>query len=217
MEKKGNNSLIIIALLLIFIGVGFYLYNNNIAKDKTNKEENNSKTEEVETKKETQQVTQIINTNVGTFIISKDGSVYFRKTVDKYAGVEIVIDDNTSIGTHGNFELEDYITGLDYDEELKQSKEIHSFEGYKLDLQNINAAYEIMVGNGTSEIIYFLSKDGKVNELSVDSDGTNISINLKKDTSSYPNIVSVLQSSDFGAQRVILVDKDGNKYTEYKK
>ena len=93
MEKKGNNSLIIIALLLIFIGVGFYLYNNNIAKDKTNKEENNSKTEEVETKKETQQVTQIINTNVGTFIISKDGSVYFRKTVDKYAGVEIVIDD----------------------------------------------------------------------------------------------------------------------------
>lgn len=218
MEKKGNNSLIIVlALLLIGVG-GYILYNKNISKNTTNNEENNTKTTEVETKKETQQATQIINTKVGTFIINKDGSVYYRKTVDKYAGAEIVIDDNNSIGTHGNFELEDYVTGLNPDAESQESREIHTFEGYKLDLQNINSAYEIMVGNGgSSEIIYFLSKDGKVNELSFHSNGTSISINLKKDTSSYTDIVSVLQSSDFDAQKVILVDKYGNKYTEYKK
>ena len=58
-----------------------------------------------------------------------------------------------------------------------------------------------------SEIIYLLSKDGKVNELQFDSNGQKIDIKLSKDTCTKPNIVSVLQSEGFGASGVVFVDK----------
>ena len=216
-SKKSYGSLVITLLLVaVCLVLGWYAGGKFADKEDDIISNNKSNTSK-KTNVSKNQTIQVIHTQVGTFIIDKNGLVYYRNA-DKFVGAEIKMDNYTSIATYGNYEVSDYVTGLDYDENAKTTIENHNFNGYKLALENINSAYEIKIGNGeSSEIIYFISKDGKVNELSVDSDGTNISINLKKDTSSYPNIVSVLQSSDFGAQRVILVDKDGNKYTEYKK
>ena len=186
--------------------MGFILY-SRLTRDESKPET------KVEEKKEIKQVTQVLQTNVGTFIIDKDGSVYYRITVDKYVGAKVELNDS-SIGTYGNYEVSDYVTGLDSDRDTNEVIENHKFDGYRLNLENINSVYEIEIGNGgSSEVIYFLSKDGKVNELKFDSDGKELSIKLSKDTSSYPNIVSVLQSSGFGAFEIILVDKNGNKYT----
>ncbi len=222
MGIKSNKGLIVLVIILLIgvIGLGGYIvYDKVINKDNTPKTEKkeeikNEETSEVEeTVEETKQATQILNTDVGVFIVDKDGSVYYQKTADKFVGAEIKIDDNT-IGTYGTYEVEDYITGLGYDESAKKPTEDHKFEGYKLDLENISSAYEIYTGNGgASDIIFFLSKDGKVNHLHFLSTGKKVDVALKKDTCNYPNIVSVLQSSGFDAFEFVLVDKDGNKYT----
>lgn len=220
MGRKSNKGLIglVIILLIGVIGLGGYIvYDKVINKDnepKTEKKEEikNEKTSDVEeTVKETKQATQILNTDVGTFIVDKDGSVYYAKSVDNYQGVEIKTDDNT-IGTYGTYEVSDYVTGLGYDESTKKTTEDHKFEGYKLDLENISSAYDINVGQG-GKILYFLSKEGKVNELRFIPNGENSKIELKKDTCTKSNIVSVLQSSGFDAFEFVLVDKDGNRYT----
>ena len=202
---QNKNKIIIYFLVGVICAMGFILY-SRLTRDESKPET------KVEEKKEIKQVTQVLQTNVGTFIIDKDGSVYYRITVDKYVGAKVELNDS-SIGTYGNYEVSDYVTGLDSDRDTNEVIEDHKFDGYKLNLENINSAYEIQIGNGgSSEVIYFLSKDGKVNELKFDSDGKELSIKLSKDTSTYSNIVSVLQSSGFGAFEIILVDKDGNKY-----
>lgn len=203
---QNKNKIIIYLLVGVICALGFILYN------RLTKEEVKPETK-VEEKNKVQQVTQVLQTNVGTFIIDKDGSVYYHITVDKYVGAKVELNDS-SIGTYGNYEVSDYITGLDSDSDTNEVIEDHKFDGYKLNLENINSAYEIQIGNGgSSEVIYFLSNDGIVNELKFDSNGKTVDIKLSKDTSSYPNIVSVLQSSGFDAFEIILVDKDGNKYT----
>ena len=202
---QNKNKIIIYFLVGVICAMGFILY-SRLTRDESKPET------KVEEKKEIKQVTQVLQTKVGTFIIDKDGSVYYRITVDKYVGAKVELNDS-SIGTYGNYEVSDYVTGLDSDRDTNEVIEDHKFDGYKLNLENINSAYEIQIGNGgSSEVIYFLSKDGKVNELKFDSDGKEVSIKLSKDTSTYPNIVSVLQSSGFDAFEIILVDKDGNKY-----
>ena len=184
---QNKNKIIIYFLVGVICAMGFILY-SRLTRDESKPET------KVEEKKEIKQVTQVLQTNVGTFIIDKDGSVYYRITVDKYVGAKVELNDS-SIGTYGNYEVSDYITGLDSDSDTNEVIEDHKFDGYKLNLENINSAYEIQIGNGgSSEVIYFLSNDGKVNELKFDSNGKTVDIKLSKDTSSYPNIVSVLQS-----------------------
>lgn len=200
MQKK--NKIIIYFLVGMICFMGFILY-SRLTRDELKPET------KVEEKKEVQQVTQVLQTNVGTFIIDKDGSVYYRDPMSKYVGAEIKMSNYHSIGTYGSYKVEDYITGIGDNGELS-----YDFNGYKLNLENINSAYEIQIGNGgSSEIIYLLSKDGKVNELQFDSNGQKIDIKLSKDTCTKPNIVSVLQSSGFDAAEIVFVDKNGNKYT----
>lgn len=222
MKNKGL-KIVLVIILMIFCGFGGWFLGAKVF-DKEDKVVNKDKEEitdkkEIEIEEQTQvakQAVQAINTDVGTFIVDKDGSVYYRKG-NKYANGNININfkDDSVLGAKGTYEVEDYITDLDYDEVNKQHIEKHNFDGYKLDLENILSIYEIHVGNGVSNTIYFLSKDGKVNSLhfAVVSEDTPIEVTLKKDICKYPNIVSIVQSSGFDALEVIFVDKDGNKYT----
>lgn len=199
-----NNNLkyMIIGLLigLIFLG-GYLVFDKKDNKDITNNQNNEQKVTS------NNQVTQILSSKIGRFIIDKEGFVYYHKTVDKYVGA-IVDFNNVSFAKFSTYKVSGYKIAIDDDQELGSE-----FKGYKLDLENINSAYEIETGNGgTSEVIFFLSKDGKVNELRFSSNGSKLDITLEKNTSNHPNIVSVLKSSGFGAQTYILVDKDGNKY-----
>ena len=219
--KNKILKIVLVILLMIACGFGGWFLGAKVfdVEDKAlNKKDNvkekvEKKTEVEETTQDTKQATQILNTDVGTFIVDKNGSVYYEKA-DKFNSYEIKIDSNTNIGTYGTYEVEDYIAGLGYDETSKKTTEDHKFEGYKLDLENINSVYEIYLGNGgANDQIHLLSNDGKVNVLSFVANGEQLDITLSKDTCTKPNIVSVLQSSGFGAFEVIFVDKDGNKYT----
>lgn len=208
MENKGSKTLSILLLVVVVVLGGYIIYDKMTKSDITPIENSEEQTKNNETIITNQSI-QVLYSKVGTFIIDKDGSVYYRDPMSKYVGAEIKMSNYHSIGTYGSYKVEDYITGIGDNGELS-----YDFNGYKLNLENINSAYEIQIGNGgSSEIIYLLSKDGKVNELQFDSNGQKIDIKLSKDTCTKPNIVSVLQSSGFDAAEIVFVDKNGNKYT----
>lgn len=219
MDKKSNGGLkcLVVVLFLCVLGLGGYIiYDKAIAKDEAPKVENNcqnvansSQTKTEDTNTPSNQALQVLSTKVGTFIIAKDGSVYYRKIVDKYEGAEIKVDSFSSIATQGKYKVEDYITNMEDDKKIGSE-----FEGYKLNIANINSAYEVATGNsGASEIIYFVTKDGKVNELSFSANTDKVDVKLSKDTCLKPNIVSVLSSRGFDGAETIFVDTYGNKYT----
>lgn len=215
MDKKSSNGLLILIIILLvgLIGLGGYIvYDKVITKDDAQKENQNVLQDDTGDIQSNNQTIQVLDSKIGRFIVDKDGSVYCDNPVDEYEGATVDFN-NVSFAKSGTYEVEDYVTGLDYDESTKKTIELHNFVGYKLNLDNINSAYEVETGNGgVSEIIFFISKDGKVNELRFSSNGNKLDITLEKNTSNHPNIVSVLRSLGFDAATYVLVDKDGNKY-----
>lgn len=173
----------------------YIVFDKFIVDDENNNieiEDKNSAKDNIQITQNDNQSIQVLYSNVGIFIIDKDGFVYYRKSIDKYVGAEIKMEKYTSIGAYWSFEGKRLYDWYWLWWKYKQNNS-HKFDGYKLNLENINSAYEIEIGNGcSSEIIYFLSKDGKVNELQFDSNGQELNVQLSKDTCTKSNIFSVL-------------------------
>ena len=89
------------------------------------------------------------------------------------------------------------------------------FWGYKLDLKDIKAGYEVYFGNGgTSDSIIFIDKNGKINELYFEYLGK-WNITLYKNVGDYKDIVSVVPNKGIASFFAILIDKDGNEFKYY--
>lgn len=151
-----------------------------------------------------------LNSSLGNFIIDKDGSVYYGNydTIN-YMGEEIKLTANELSILGEKKEYKNYTYQTDSQCDLEKGC---TLEAYKLNLTNIQSAYEIVYGNGTlTGGIIFLTYDGKVNSLYYDL-SNNQKFTLKQDISKYPNIVSVVENVDFGGHNAKLIDKNGNMY-----
>lgn len=91
-----------------------------------------------------------------------------------------------------------------------------SFEGYKLDLTNVESLYGVYNGNGgTDYSIIFVHKDGTISEMNFKSSTSSdrIYVTLTKNIQGISNIVSVVQNCSFSGYSTVLIDKDGNWYS----
>lgn len=111
----------------------------------------------------------------------------------------------TVLGTKETYKLNELID---------MSGEIIEFEGYKLDLENIQGAYSAYFGNGgLSQSILFISAEGKISELTIKALNENAAeIKFTKNIEKYKNIVSVVNTVGDSANYAILIDNEGNKY-----
>lgn len=229
MEKKSNKGLVFLVVILLFtsLGLGGYIaYDKMIKKDaspkiETNNEEvvetkdtENEKEEQVQDVEKTRTAQILHGTPVlngikgGTIIVTKEGFVYFEpsETQKEAEGIE-------KIGTYGEYELEDYITGLGWDEVNQKLTEEHKFNGYKLNLDNVVSAYDVDEGNGNAYQNYlFTQEDGTVDLLAFGYVNGITKAVFEKNVSEHSNIVSVTQSAGFGADIIRFIDRDGNSY-----
>lgn len=230
MEKKSNKGLVFLVVILLFtsLGLGGYIVydkvlnkdNNPKVDETTSKEENieendnsEEEQEDVTTKTRTTQILRVTSAlrgaKGGTIVVTKEGTVYFipSENQKELEGIE-------KIGTYGEYELEDYITGLGWDEVNQKTIEDHKFNGYKLNLENVVSAYDIEIGNsGEYQNYFFVKEDGTVDMLKFELASVGkITTVFEKNVTEHPNIVSVTQSGGFGAFDAQFIDKDGNSY-----
>lgn len=93
-----------------------------------------------------------------------------------------------------------------------------SFNGYKLDLTNVESFYGVYNGNGgTNYSIIFVHKDGTISEMNFEDSHSSgkINVTLTKNIQGISNIISVVQNKTFGGYSTVLIDKDGNWYSYY--
>lgn len=194
MKKITKYLLPTVCLLLLLTGC-------NNSNNNTNEVNNNN---QIEKKGHT------LNSSIGTFIVDKDGSVYYENYDEiTYMGMpyKLTAKDLYVLGTkkeHKNYTYQS--------EPLCNLEKGCTVEAYKLNLTNVSSAYEVTFGNGgASGAIIFLTYDGKVHELSFRFYSEN-KIELTTDVSKYPNIVSVVKNMQFGGHGAMLIDANGNKY-----
>lgn len=178
-----------------------------IKENNTNKQDNNQNTVENKVTKKG----HTIDTSVGKFIVDKDGSVYYIK--EQETGVtgtvaELTDKDLSVLGIKQQYKNYTYHNSPECNTE-----EGCIIEAYKLDLTNISSTYEVYLGNAVvGPTIIFLSYDGKVHELNFNLFVQKDKVQLTKNVSEYPNIVSIVPNMSFGGHGAMLIDKDGNKY-----
>lgn len=214
-EKTKNNTWLIILLILIILGLTGYIVYDKILSNREAKEPETKEVEETESNETiTQNETQVLKTRVGDIIVSTDGSVYYvpnTKFLDYHSdGKTLNFIDDKKIGTYSKYKVEGYKLGV-----INEGLIPTEFEGYKLDLKNVTAAYECYFGQDSwSDSILFTTKSGKVAAftvyINISNDKTDVKID--NDITNYENIVSILQSQGFESSNVLLVDKEGNKY-----
>lgn len=202
---KQINKCLISTLIIMLLLTGC---NNKETNHDVNINNNQEKENEVIEKKG-----HTLDSNVGKFIVDKDGSVYYEnyKNINYMGSTYNLTETNLSVlGTKQQYTNYTYQTSPICNIETDGC----TIEAYKLDLTNISSAYEVPFGNGGSTIvIILLSYDGKVHELKFELASNKVE--LSKDVSSYKDIVSVVPNMSFGGQGTILIDKNGNKYNYY--
>lgn len=222
METKNSKGLIflVVVLLIATLGLGGYIVCDKMIKKDTSTEieTNNEKVEGTqnmaeEKEEQVQNVEKTRTTQVlhgvkgGDFIVSKDGNVYFIPSDKQKNAAEI-----SQIGTYGEYEVDDYITGLGWDETSQKTTEDHKFNGYKLNLENVVSVYNVDIGQtGDYQTFLFVEEDGTVDMLAFQLYAETKTV-FEKNVSEHPNIVSVTQSAGFGAYIAQFIDKDGNSY-----
>ncbi len=220
-EKNKNSRIIILVVVLCLIasglgGYGGYILYNKETSNKEAASKNNEQNGIVKNNINIQNATQVLSTRVGDIVVSTDGSVYYvpnTKFLDYHSdGKKLSFIDSTKIGAFSKYKVDGYRLGVASDGTLSPTE----FEGYKLDLSDVTAAYECYFGNGgLSDSILFTTKSGKVDIFTVYigiSTDEKAEVKIDKDISEHENIISILQSAGFDSSNVLLVDKDGNKY-----
>lgn len=111
-----------------------------------------------------------------------------------------------------------YIHNTTYNPDPYNTMTDLTFTGYKLDLEDVQAAYAVRFGNGGYDYsIIFVHKDGTISEMNFEDSHSSgkINVTLTKNIQGISNIVSVVQNKTFGGYSTVLIDKDGNWYSYY--
>lgn len=216
--KKGNAGVVvlIIALFVTIIALcGVVLY-YNLEDNNSNVEQNNNENTEINNEQSNNNNTNneqqtdnnngntntsrktysySIDTNIGEFIISKIGEVYF------IGGERYTVNLSNSQGTYGNYSV-DGIVG--------------AFKGYKLNVSKIKAVYCVYMGQSKSDrTAILLDYNGNISELVIQENENILNCTLTKNVSGYSNIVSVVPNNTFDGNSAILIDATGKCYNYY--
>lgn len=221
--KKRGSAVVTLLICLLFIlvitmAVWMVLDKTNIIQNSTNSGSNNGSISN-----ENNQNVENSNTNIASnneleaindtlCIATNDlGEIYIERN-----GNNVYYEPESNMTL--NVVSTNYIHNTTYNPDPSNTMTDLTFTGYKLDLENVQAAYAVRFGNGGYDYsIIFVHKDGSISEMnfkdSYSSDKINIT--LTKNIQSISNIVSVVQERSFGGSSAVLIDKDGNWYSYY--
>lgn len=217
MNKKKNTGFVVLIVILSILVVGLASY---IIYDKfvdTNESQNNNVEEELSDKDNNEIINerkgQVLNTKIGTIIISENGDVYYApyEKWAEYEDYELNFDekDEEIIGHYKTYVVTNYIHDI-YSEADK------NFKGYKIPLNNIKYAYEFKFGQDVNISILFINDKGQVSELFAYNVGQTSKTNviLNKNIGDFKNIVNIVSNYDSMKLRTnaILIDAYGNEY-----
>lgn len=192
--SKGNSSLIIVCvvLALVAVGLGAYLIIDKTgAGEKTkcavsNSEKSSSgsdSSESVGFVYDTDPIGKYVD--YGKYIITKDGDLYFAPESkitwyeDHSEKVSYSVD--SEVGAKGKFEFEPDDISY-YTPPMKEGQKIN-FEGYKLNVSNVQFVTELGFGQQKNGILVaIITKDGKMSILKTkEGFGENSKLVIKKD------------------------------------
>ena len=194
MDNK-NNSVIIIVLLLISVGLGSFIFYDKVLKEDTCKDkESNNK--EIQSNNYDD-----FSKNLKESLSKLDNSKRMYQSIRSEfvkGGYSVYIKEDGSL----------YIQFYDSDLNSKYNQ-------YKL-ADNVLSFYIINVGQDTFNTIYFINEDGTVSYCNIESDIINNNdITIKNDLE-YKNIVSITSGvfgTYSGAHGPFFIDIDGNIYS----
>lgn len=213
MKKSQKLLKLIIALLVIIVIIAIVILiqqpenNNNIENNNiVNETENNNQQEIIK-------LGQSFSTNIGTYIIDKEGYVYFIPNSSVSNSKEL-----EEFGTYGYYNTKEVYVPNPMPE---NEEELGCFYGYKLDLTNIKSGYNF--NTEEKEYVLFTDNNGKLNEISykmveIEENSFEIQlvdIKLTKNVSNYNNIVNIVKTTDEDGEYVKLINKSGNQYAYY--
>lgn len=202
---KVTNIILIIIVCILSI---FIIYDKFIKKEEKiiipepKKEEIK---EEIIEKVDPIIIGQRLNTNVGTFIIEKEGNVIYNPSnylFDMNPSYRKSNLSKTSLGEMQEIELKD------------NNNELIKIIGYKLDFKDIIEAYEIHFGdkNEYKTTIMFIDKDNLVSYINFAYSNEVMQIKTVHKMSKYKDIISIIKTSDNEKEYALLIDKNNNQY-----
>lgn len=212
--KRGNAGIVflICALFVVIIAMGIYMLldktdsSQGIVNDNGENTSNNIQENVINSNSTLSAFTEmqtISIDNLGKVYIDNSGNtVYFDPTninKDYFPNLTITTPDSIHYASY-NPDPTNSIANL-------------SFNGYKLDLTNVQTAYGIVYGNGSGNMsIIFVHKNGNISELSFNNPSDQTSVALTKNVPGCSNIVSVVQHSTSDGHSAILIDTNGKSY-----
>ena len=229
-QKSGKGKTVaIIILVSLVLGLGGYIaYDKVFTKEtkeieKTEKKVADSSTpteeETTKTKLGTNRVIQNLQFHFGPVegnaVVSKDGNAYVEFYESKSD------DDNVTKASLANLkrQYQDYnIEG--YHEYMTEPGENKAFNGIKLPVSDVVAAYEGYSGNGGSQgwYLYLVKTDGTISGFSMGNtfEQNNGNIKFENNINNLTNISSIAQSMTSSGRSeafvVIAVEKDGTEH-----
>lgn len=215
MEKNKNLLKVIIILLLIIIillTVFFMLRNQTEQNNLTANTNMQNETQNKEIQNENKTVTRLgqsFKTETGTYIITKEGDVYLIPANSALDDNKIELPEN--IGTYGYYNTKDvYIC----DPMPENEEDLGSFNGYKLNLINIQSGYSFTnKDENMLEYIIFVDTNGNISELKYETTPTNtLDVNLTKNIQNCQNIVTIINTYNENGTCPKLIDAEGNQY-----
>ena len=157
-------------------------------------------------KKDEDSSNQMLNTKMGMLFLTSEGELYFEPKKEK---IDTIKTSPLDVVKKSLGELSSYT--LSSSKEFKNGE--YTFEGYKLDLNNIKAMYEFDFGKGKfNDTILLVAKDGSLSEVTLEYDSNNnLVFSFTKNISKYQNVVSVVRFDSLDGTGAYVINRCGEK------
>lgn len=156
MNKKILKAIIVLLVLIVAIVLALIILKNPTENNNTiNEEENLGQQEE----KEVIRLGQSFSAKAGTYIIVKEGNVYYIPNYSITNAQELAR--IQGIATYGYYNTKEVYVPNPMPE---NEEDLGNFYGYKLELENIKLGYKFNTEN--EEHIIFIDTTGNISELS---------------------------------------------------
>ena len=233
---KLKDSIIMILVAVLAIGIGVFigsqitdnwdssLPNNNVQNESSSKDNVQNETES-KNKVDISGAEKYLHSveleqgsrlsSLGEIVITNLGNVYYVPSDEVlYDGgwEEVTIIDDQNIGLRKKYKINGYNESDDGNGNLVPTE----FNGYKLNITNVQSAYNIYFGTGgESKSVIIVGKDGKISEFGVYKAVNGFKMVLEHNIDGYNNIVSVVPQHSFGGNSALLIDKNGKYYNYF--
>lgn len=206
-EGKNNTILLIIIIIMlaiiIFLGYKLYNENNKTINNDTNRSLNINNNLNETTNVENSSISYTTFNNLGDIILDSDGTVYIYPKDD--------ISYDKLDASYGKYTLKN--TSLCFSGTNGAGIPC-TFNGYKLNVNNINYMYDIEYGNGGYSMLALVSNDTiyGISYFSINLETNNI---IEKTYKANIKIKTILQQKDFDGSDAVIVTNDNKIYNSF--